>query len=82
MMEKQNVTLALPKDILRQAKILAIKKNTSLSNLLTQTLTELVSQADAYSQAQERYLTLLLQDGADLGSNGQVEWSREALHER
>lgn len=80
-MEKQNVTLALPKDILRQAKILAIEKNTSLSNLLTQTLIELVSQADAYSQAQERYLTLL-QDGADLGSNGQVEWSREALHER
>jgi hypothetical protein len=81
MMEKQNVTLALPKDILRQAKILAIEKNTSLSNLLTQTLTELVSQADAYAHAQEHHLALL-QEGIDLGSGGQAEWSREALHER
>ena len=37
----QNVTLSIPKDILRKAKILAVQKNTSLSGLLTQTLTEL-----------------------------------------
>ena len=80
-MEKQNVTLALPKDILRQAKILAIEKNTSLSNLLTQTLTEIVAQADAYAHAQEHHLALL-QEGANLGSSGQADWSREALHER
>ena len=80
-MEKQNVTLALPKDILRQAKILAIEKNTSLSNLLIQTLTDIVAHADAYAQAREHYLAFL-QEGTDLGSGGQADWSREALHER
>jgi hypothetical protein len=80
-MEKQNVTLSLPKDILRQAKFLAIEKNTSLSNLLTQTLTDMVAQADAYTQAREQHLALLNED-VDLGSSGQAEWSREALHER
>ena len=80
-MEKQNVTLALPKDILRRAKILAIEKNTSLSSLLTQTLTEIVAQADAYALAQEHHLTMLQED-MDLGSSGQAKWTREALHER
>ena len=80
-MEKQNVTLALPKDILKKAKILAIEKNTSLSGLLTQTLTEIVYQADAYPEAQKRHLALI-QKGFDLGSSGQPDWSREDLHER
>jgi hypothetical protein len=39
----QNVTPAIPKDILRKAKILAVKRNTSQSGLLTQTLAELVA---------------------------------------
>ncbi len=80
-MEKQNVTLALPKDILQRARILAIERNTSLSGLLTQTLSEIVAQADAYADAQQRHL-LWLQTAPDLGSNGQIPWSREELHER
>lgn len=80
-MEKQNVTLSLPKDILQQAKIIAIQKNTSLSNLLTQALTDIVRQSEKYTQAQERHL-VVLKDGADLGTYGEMNWSREDLHER
>lgn len=77
----QNVTLAIPKDILRKAKILAVQKNTSLSGLLAQTLTDLVAHQDAYEQARQRNLTLL-KSGFDLGTQGQIAWNREGLHDR
>lgn len=77
----QNVTLAIPKDILRKAKILAVQKNTSLSGLLTQTLVDLVAHQEAYQQARQRSLTLL-KNGLELGTQGQIAWKREDLHER
>lgn len=77
----QNVTLAIPKDILRKAKILAVQRNTSLSGLLTQTLTELVSRQENYEQARQRNLELLRR-GLDLGSQGTPSWTREDIHER
>ena len=81
-MEKtQNVTLAIPKNILRKAKILAIQKNTSLSGLLTQTLVDLVSNQEAFNQAREHNL-VLLNNGLDLGTQGLISWKREDLHER
>jgi predicted transcriptional regulator len=77
----QNVTLAIPKDILRKAKILAVQRNTSLSGLLTQTLADLVSHQEAYEQARQRNLALL-QRGLDLGTQGKINWKRDELHER
>jgi len=77
----QNVTLSIPKSILRKAKILAVQKNTSLSGLLTQTLFDLVAHQEAYTQARQRNLRLL-KNGIDLGTQGQATWKREALHER
>ena len=77
----QNVTLAIPKDILHKAKILAVQKNTSLSALLTQTLADLVSQHEGYEQARQRNLAIL-ESGFDLGTQGRITWKREDLHER
>ena len=77
----QNVTLAIPKDILRKAKILAVQKNTSLSGLLTQTLVDLVAHQEAYEQARQRNLALL-KSGVNLGTQGQITWKRDELHER
>lgn len=77
----QNVTLAIPKDILRKAKILAVQRNTSLSGLLTQTLEELVSHQEGYEQARRRNLEALNR-GFDLGTQGNITWNREELHER
>ena len=77
----QNVTLAIPKELLRKAKILAIHKNTSLSGLLTQTLAELVSHHESYDQARQRNLEMV-KSGFDLGTQGKLSWKREELHER
>ncbi len=77
----QNVTLAIPKDVLRKAKILAVQKNTSLSGLLTQTLEDLVAHQEAYEQARQRNVSML-KSGIDLGTHGQISWKREQLHDR
>lgn len=80
-MEKQNVTLSVPKDVLQKAKILAAKRNTSLSALLTQAIEEAVTQADRYEIAAERQLALM-EKGFDLGLADNISWTREDLHER
>ncbi len=80
-MEKQNVTLSLPKETLRKAKILAIERNTSLSALLTQVLEEIVAQADEYDLAKERQ-RVLMRHGFDLGLSRSKDWTRDELHER
>ena len=42
-METQNITLSIPKEILLRVKLLAVKRQTSVSGLLTQTLEGLFS---------------------------------------
>jgi hypothetical protein len=80
-MEKQNVTLSIPKDILRKAKIVAVEQDTSLSGLLTQALIEIVEKSDQYMVAKQQHMAQLAQVG-DLGTQGQIAWKREALHQR
>ena len=79
--EKQNVTLAIPKALLRKAKVVAAERQTSLSALLTQLLIDLVKQEDEYEQARQRSLALL-ERGFELGTYGKITWSRDELHER
>ena len=80
-METRNITLAMPKDILLKVKLLAVKRQTSVSGLLAQTLERLVQQEDAYAHARQRHLQWLEQ-GADLGTNGLILTERDELHER
>lgn len=80
-MEKQNITLSIPEEILLKVKQLAVHRQTSVSSLLTQTLERLVRQEDAYTHARQRHLQRLEQ-GVDLGTNGQILTGREELHER
>ena len=80
-MEKQNITLSLPKDVLLKVKLLAVRRETSVSGLLTQTLENLVRQEEAYVHAHLRHLQLLEQ-GANLGTEGRVMTTRDEMHER
>jgi len=77
----QNVTLALPKDLLQRARILAVRQGTSLSHLLATQLEQLVKQDDAYHRARRRYRDRM-KKLPDLGTRGRKTWTREQLHER
>ncbi len=80
-METRNITLSLPEDVLREAKVVAARKGTSVSALLAGALYELVERESGYAAARERGLAALSR-GQDLGTGGEIRWSRDQLHER
>ena len=80
-MANQNITLSLPEEDLRDARILAARRGTSVSQLLARMLRETVERETGYDIAKERSLVLLRQ-GMDLGTSGRVTWSRDGLHGR
>lgn len=80
-MERQNVTVSLPRNLLKRAKIVAAKNETSLSELMRESLEEKVRESTGYAAARERQVRLL-RKGFDLGTKGRITTSREDLHER
>jgi len=80
-METQNVTLSIPKDMLREIKLIAVEEGQSMSGLMTQMLRELIERRSRYRLAQQRQIALM-EAGLDLGTGGQITWSRDSLHER
>ena len=80
-MNTQNITLAVPKDVLHRARQLAVERHTSLSALVTQIIVDLVDEDGRYRAACERQLAILDQ-GLNLDTQGAATWTREELHER
>ena len=76
---KQNVTVSLDKQTIRKARILAVKRGTSISGLLAQQIEDLVGEEEVYERA-ERQALALLDEGFRLG--GVIQASRDELHER
>jgi hypothetical protein len=76
---KQNVTVSLSRQVLKKAKILAARRETSISGLLAQEIEFLVSNDEAYERA-ERQALAFLDQGFHLG--GVIRANRDELHER
>ena len=76
---KQNVTISLDRQTVRKAKILAARRETSISGLVAAQIEAMVNEDDAFEQAKVRALALLDQ-GFHLG--GRHRFDRAALHER
>jgi plasmid stability protein len=79
-MRTRNITLSVPEETLREVKVLAARKGTSVSALLSQTLTDLLANESGYA-ARERSLVGFGR-GRDLGTGGEIGWDRDELHER
>ena len=80
-MEKQNITLSIPRETLKKAKHLAVTKEQSLSGLLSEFIEELVRHDESYREAQQRQM-IVMEKGINFGLQGKVAWTREGLHER
>lgn len=76
---KQSVTISLSRSTLRKAKVLAARRNITISVLLGQQIEILVSEEEAYERA-ERQAIQLLDHGFHLG--GQAVTRRDELHHR
>jgi hypothetical protein len=77
--DKQNVTISLSRQLLKKVRVLAARRETSISGLLAQEIEFLVGEEEAYERAENQAMALLDQ-GFHLG--GKICVSREDLHER
>ncbi len=80
-MERRNITLSLPEDLLISARHLAVDRGTSLSGMLADFLREMVHEDRERRRAQQR-IEERLAAGLDLGTGGAIGWTRDELHER
>ena len=76
---KANITLRLDADLIREAKVLAAQRGTSVSRMLAEQLEELVRREKDYGAAKRRALARL-ETGFDLG--WEPAGLRDELHER
>jgi hypothetical protein len=79
--DHQNITLSVPKELLRRVKRVAADRDTSVSALMTEALDRLADEDRRYSAARKRALAAL-KAARPLGTQGRRTWSRDALHER
>jgi predicted transcriptional regulator len=77
--EKTNITLKLDRAVLRKIKILAAKRETSISALVTIQMEELVNREDGYEQAMKRSIARMKKG---LGLGWQKAASRDELYDR
>lgn len=78
-MASRNVTLSLPEDLVRRAKVFAAERDTSMSAVVAELLTQAVQPSRSYEQSwqdEERYMA----SGHLRIGDGLV--SRDELHRR
>jgi hypothetical protein len=80
-MERQNVTISLPVSVLKKARHIAVEEGASLSGLLASYVERVVDDAAARERAAKRIRRRLV-EGMDLGTGGDLGWSRDDVHER
>ena len=76
---KQNITLRLSKQTIHKARVLAAKRSTSISGLLTSQIEQLAKKEDDYERAM-RDAFARMEKGFDMGEI--PKFDRDALHER
>lgn len=77
--KKQNVTISVSVETIKKARLLAARRSTSISGLLSQQLEVLVGEEEAWERS-ERSALELLEQGFHLG--GKMGATRDELHER
>ena len=77
----RNITLSLPRELLRRVKRIAADRDTSVSSMMIEALTRLADEDRRYSAARKRALAAL-RSARSLGTGGHRTWARDELHER
>ena len=79
-MANRNITLSLPEELVRKAKVIAAERDTSVSALVAELVAHLTGGSSGYEQAWAEEEALMRR--GDTLRVGDVTWSREELHER
>lgn len=76
---KQNITLALDRQVIKKARAFAARRGTSVSVMLAEELRKIVEDETRYQQAK---VTALAQLNSPFPLGGAKMANREALHDR
>jgi hypothetical protein len=76
---KQNITLRLDRELIKKGMVIASRKGTSLNQLLSDFLKQIIAQEEYY-ELSKRNAFSLLDKGFHLG--GKINCSSDKLHER
>ncbi|MGI8534898.1 MAG: DUF6364 family protein [Mycobacteriales bacterium] len=79
-MSSRNITLSLPADLVRRAKVIAATRDTSVSALVADYLSSLTEDEDDYERLWRDERQLMAQ-GLSMRV-GKLTWSRDDVHER
>jgi hypothetical protein len=79
--DNQNITLSLPRALLKRLKRVAADPDTSVSALMAEALDRLADEDRRYTAARRRALAAL-KTARSLGTEGRRTWSRDDLHDR
>jgi len=80
-MDIQNITLAVPKHILRKFREIAFHRQKSVSKLMVEMMEEFVAKEEGYRFARESHLRQM-DSVRNMGTEGRIKWNRDDLHER
>ena len=79
--ETQNITLSLPRDLLKRIKRVAADRDTSVSAIMADALARVADEDRRYDAARLRALAAL-KAARSLGTEGRRTWTRDEPHER
>ncbi|HEY4089224.1 MAG TPA: ribbon-helix-helix protein, CopG family [Bryobacteraceae bacterium] len=80
-MEKRNVTLSLPEPLLQKLRVVAAKRNSSMSGLMENAIYKLLETDDAYDMRAKRLIERM-KNAPGRGIGGKITWTREEIHDR
>lgn len=78
-MPTKNITLTMPAELVRRAKVLAAQRDMSVSSLVARLLEQLVGEVRDYDEVAELERRKM---SAGLLEVGPITWSRDELHQR
>ncbi|ALG06650.1 DUF6364 family protein [Kibdelosporangium phytohabitans] len=79
---KRNITVQLDEEVIAKAKVLAARRGTSVSALLSQEVTKLTEEVTRYEAARHRALAMMeeLSKRRRPGEGETITWTREEIH--
>lgn len=77
---RRNVTLALPEELLKRARVLAAQRDTSLTSLVEEYLARLLERENDYDRVWDAEIAAMKED-SDMRV-GEITWTRDDLHDR
>lgn len=80
-MGTQNITLAIPRELLYEAKGAAAARRQSMSGWIKSLIEDAVDKEKAYEAARSRQLAIM-REGLAIGIGDEIPWTRDELHER